>query len=281
MPKLSIHSQMLHYEKHGDGSPTLVFIHGATCDLTNWQAQFDFFKETHTVVGIDLNGHGESKLNMERLNCNFFADDITELIKKLELSDVILIGHSMGCRVAVQTATQSEMVKALVLVDGAYLVHERPPENEKREEIAKQTWQRVRSVFETHGVREQQRDGIKAMFFDEKFSNLRDDILNKALQLPEEQILTLMPNFAAWDTLNLDKAVEAAKQPMLVFQSTYMNEHHQRQAFQKGATTPWLELIKDYAPQATIKEVYDAGHFLMMEQPKFVNHEIQAFVKSL
>ena len=53
----------IHYEVHGEGEPTLVFIHGWSCDRSYWQAQVEYFAKQYQVITIDLAGHGESGTN--------------------------------------------------------------------------------------------------------------------------------------------------------------------------------------------------------------------------
>ena len=51
------------FTETGEGSPSLVFIHGWMCDQTYWSEQIAAFSEGHTVVTIDLAGHGDSGMD--------------------------------------------------------------------------------------------------------------------------------------------------------------------------------------------------------------------------
>src|SRR5512136_2917958 len=42
------------YEVHGQGEPTLVFVHGWSCDARYWRAQLAQFSKNHRVVTLDL-----------------------------------------------------------------------------------------------------------------------------------------------------------------------------------------------------------------------------------
>jgi pimeloyl-ACP methyl ester carboxylesterase len=48
------------FEVYGTGEPTLVFVHGWSCDARYWRAQVPHFSKNHRVVTIDLAGHGHS-----------------------------------------------------------------------------------------------------------------------------------------------------------------------------------------------------------------------------
>jgi pimeloyl-ACP methyl ester carboxylesterase len=84
------------YSVVGSGDVTLLFVHGSYMDQTYWKSQTDFFKDEYTVVTMDLPGHGQSGKERESWSVEGFAKDVTLLIDKLELKNVILIGHSLA-----------------------------------------------------------------------------------------------------------------------------------------------------------------------------------------
>ena len=55
----------IEYEVRGAGPVALVFIHGWICDRTHWRHQVDAFAGGHTVVTLDLAGHGNSGKNRD------------------------------------------------------------------------------------------------------------------------------------------------------------------------------------------------------------------------
>ena len=94
----------IHYESGGNGSPSLVFIHGWNCDRSYWSAQLPVFASTHQVVAIDLAGHGDSGVNRENWSMANFGADVAAVADRLQLEDIILVGHSMGGPVALEAA---------------------------------------------------------------------------------------------------------------------------------------------------------------------------------
>ncbi|MCP4154570.1 MAG: alpha/beta hydrolase, partial [bacterium] len=106
------------YEMMGTGSPTLVFIHGWSCDRTYWREQTAYFAKKYKVVAVDLGGHGQSGLNRDNWTMQAFAGDVSAVIEKLDLKKVILIGHSMGGPVIAETALLiPDRLVALIGVD--------------------------------------------------------------------------------------------------------------------------------------------------------------------
>ena len=108
----------IHYEAMGSGSPTILFIHGWSCDRRYWSDQLAYFAEKHQVVAIDLAGHGESGLQRTEWTISQFGADVASVADQLALDDVILVGHSMGGPVALEAARKLEgRVKTIIGAD--------------------------------------------------------------------------------------------------------------------------------------------------------------------
>src|SRR5262245_7744994 len=101
---LSVDGVPIHYDVQGDGLPALVFIHGWSCDRSYWRKQMKYFAPRYTVVAIDLGGHGDSGLNRETWTTPAFGEDVVAVVETLGLTQVVLIGHSMGGAVSVEAA---------------------------------------------------------------------------------------------------------------------------------------------------------------------------------
>jgi len=84
------------YKDWGQGQP-IVFSHGWPLSADAWDAQMLFFGQNgFRVIAHDRRGHGRSGQPWDGNNMDRYADDLAELIEKLDLRDVILIGHSTG-----------------------------------------------------------------------------------------------------------------------------------------------------------------------------------------
>lgn len=92
------------YEVRGEGTPTLVFVHGWSCDRSYWKGQLEPLSRRYRVVAVDLAGHGESGLGREAWTIEAFGGDVAAVVEKLGLQRVILIGHSMGGDVIAEAA---------------------------------------------------------------------------------------------------------------------------------------------------------------------------------
>src|ERR1700730_19336872 len=91
----------IHYDVNGTGSPALVFVHGWVCDRHYWDGQAAPFAPRHTIVRLDLAGHGASGRNRVRWTVPAFGQDVAAVIKNLGLKKVVLNGPSMAGGAAV------------------------------------------------------------------------------------------------------------------------------------------------------------------------------------
>jgi pimeloyl-ACP methyl ester carboxylesterase len=115
---MSVDDVAIHYEVSGQGTPTLVFVHGFTSNRSYWKEQVAYFARQHQVVTLDLAGHGESGQNRENWTMEAFGKDVASVVDKLDLKSVVLVGHSMGGSVMVEAAlAMPDRVIGLVAAD--------------------------------------------------------------------------------------------------------------------------------------------------------------------
>lgn len=111
--------KMTYYEAgHG---PTLLFLHGAGIRaLTYKKSLLELAKHFH-LYAPDLPGFGKS--DMPPLDWTFteYANFFNSFIQTRNLSNLILIGHSFGGRIALELAAQSPNITNLILVDTTLL----------------------------------------------------------------------------------------------------------------------------------------------------------------
>lgn len=107
---------MLFFEELGGGSP-LLFLHGFLGSGTNWRQISKHFSERYTCILPDLRNHGWSFHNND---CSYLAtaEDVCELIRHYHLNECIIIGHSMGGKIAMSVMSMiPEYIKAGIIVD--------------------------------------------------------------------------------------------------------------------------------------------------------------------
>jgi len=108
----------LYYREYGEsGAPPLVFLHGLFGSAANWGAVARRFEATHRVILADLRNHGRSP-HADAMGYPEMTADLLDLFDRLKLNPAVVVGHSMGGKVAMWLALQAgERVAGLVTVD--------------------------------------------------------------------------------------------------------------------------------------------------------------------
>lgn len=110
----------MNYKLEGSGK-TLVFIHGLSDSLLYWEFLASNLKDNYQVLRVDLQGHGESKLENEEITLDTYVNDLNNLLERLNISKVNLIGFSLGSAVALSFAAKyPQKVDCLVLMSAFY-----------------------------------------------------------------------------------------------------------------------------------------------------------------
>ncbi|WP_369361338.1 alpha/beta fold hydrolase [Priestia megaterium] len=86
----------LYYEDHGTGKP-IVLIHGWPLSGRSWEYQVPALVEAgHRVITYDRRGFGKSSQPWDGYDYETFAADLHQLLEHLNLTNVTLVGFSMG-----------------------------------------------------------------------------------------------------------------------------------------------------------------------------------------
>lgn len=106
----------LNYKLQGDGQP-IVFLHGVFGSLDNLNMLAKDFIKHYQTVQVDLRNHGHSPWS-DKMDYQMMAEDVAELCHDLKLKEIILIGHSMGGKVALQLSQLlSATIQKIVAID--------------------------------------------------------------------------------------------------------------------------------------------------------------------
>jgi len=103
-----------------DGPP-MVFAHGFGCDQHVWRHVWPAFEDTHRIVLFDHVGAGGSDASAydprRYGSLEGYADDVLDILRELDLRDVVFVGHSVSAMVGVlAAAVEPERFAHLVLL---------------------------------------------------------------------------------------------------------------------------------------------------------------------
>ena len=236
---------MISYEVAGKGEPTLVFVHGWSCDRSYWMAQVDEFARTYQVVTVDMGGHGESGLGREDWTLTAFGADVAAVVNKLNPDKVVLIGHSMAGGVNIQAARQLPgRVIGLIGVD-TYQKFDTGYSQEKVDEITA----RFRADFATS------MDGfVRGMFPEDGDSALVDQISVDMSAAPPEVAISAFENYVSTNAVEILKEVRV---PIRAINSDMWPTN--------------LETNRKHTVSFEMKLMPGTGHFVMLEDPRTFN----------
>jgi 3-oxoadipate enol-lactonase len=116
MPFLQLKDTEIYYEVHGQGQP-ILFLSETACDGEVWKLyQVPEFARDYRVILHDYRGTGRSAKPSIDYTTKMFCDDIAALMNHLAAERAIVVGHSMGGRIAQLLALEhSDKVDKLIL----------------------------------------------------------------------------------------------------------------------------------------------------------------------
>jgi len=97
MPTITVKDgNTIYYKDWGTGQP-ITFSHGWPLTADAWDAQMLFFgQQGYRVIAHDRRGNGRSSQPWDGNTMDNYADDLAELMKALDLKNVVMVGHSTG-----------------------------------------------------------------------------------------------------------------------------------------------------------------------------------------
>jgi pimeloyl-ACP methyl ester carboxylesterase len=259
----------LNFRVTGTQSPSLIFVHGFTCALEDWDAQAKALSPKFRCAALDLPGHGASAKPAHGSIASLAAA-VNQVKEGVGRGGKILVGHSMGCRVIMEAYLQSRAdVVGLVFVDGSMLGGDPEPGVKRAQETARAG---IDALIERL---------FKDMFLEGSDPAVRERLVARAKKVDPLLREELFVDMVRWD---LTKARDALKQiavPVMVLQSTYFNNELKRVSLKPGMTTPWMDAIAASVPKSQAKVVPNAGHFCQIDAPRMVSEEIGKFAAAV
>jgi len=252
VPKLTIANHDLFYTRRSSaqGDPALLFIHGAGGTHRHWGHQLQGLKGANRYA-VDLPGHGRSE-GAGQTSIKSYAELILQFLEEVSLTQVTLVGHSMGGAISQYLALEhAPRVERLVLVGtGARL--------------------RVLPGF-LEGLLSDFPATVEAMLGWAYSSETPDGVI----RLGQEEWLDNDPqvvhdDFAACDEFDVMGRLSEVRCPTLVV------------CGEDDRLSPpkYAHFLKDNIPGAKLALVPHAGHMVMLEQPEVVNQAIEEFLSA-
>ena len=225
----------------------LLFIHGAGNEGTVWKYVSDYLKDNYKIHMIDLPGHGKTEGIVASID--EYATWVLEYIEKKRLSDVVLIGHSMGGAICIKCA-KDERISALIVVDSGLKLPVNPKIiNGLKENLQKTIETIAKWSFSKSASEDMIKDAVKMMLHNKRF------ILN------DFEACSEYSGYEAAKDVNVKSIV-------IIGDSDVM--------------TPF-ELAKEatQALKTNLITIENAGHMVQIENPRMLSAVLNDFLVSL
>lgn len=241
----------LHFRELGTGAP-MVILHGLFGLNDNWQTLAKYLSQHYKIYLVDLRNHGRSPHSPD-FNYSLMTQDVRELIQDQHLHEPVIMGHSMGGKVAMHLAlAHPELVSKLIVVDiapKAYPVHHQDIINA------------LKSLDLTTVKTRTEIDEALARHIPEEDVRL---FLSKNLYRQEDNSFAWRMNLSAIDTHIEEVGQETTAEVPFIKPTLFI----------KGARSGYIKpeqdkaLIEHLFPAAQIKTIENAGHWVHAQAPQ-------------
>jgi len=253
----------LYSRKVGENGPDFVVLHGLFGSGKNWRSFAGSLEDDFQVWTLDARNHGDSP-HADSMSYQQMAEDVARFFAENELENVILLGHSMGGKTAMQLALQfPDRIAALIVVDIAPVCYDHLHKQLKL----------IEAMQELDLAGEMSRSEIEKKL---------------AVKIPEKRLLSfLMTNLNRQNgqfqwRIGLEQI--AAGMPELLNYPELKSVFKGPVQFIGGENSAYLKfeyhaLIRKYFPESRITMLENCGHWLHVEQPAAFQKTVNEFLQ--
>lgn len=267
MPKVTSNGIELYYEVHGSG-PTLVLIAGLGYGCWYWQKLTAELRDDFEVVLFDNRGAGQSSQPDGPYTVPMLAADTAGLLDALKLTDIALLGHSLGGFIAQElVVSRPDLVGKLILAST----------NHGGMKVIPITPEALAVMMDRDGDPvELVKRGIEiacAPGFMEKHPDLVQDLVEyrftNPVPPPQYQAqVAAGAGTAAYTDDQVDQRLEAVKVPTLILSGE----------FDRVVPPGNADLMAAKIPTSRVVIIPNTGHMFPIEDPQTAAREIRDFL---
>ncbi len=248
----------LFYRSYGEGEPFII-LHGLYGISDNWVTQAKQLASSYNVFIPDMRNHGQSG-HSNVFNYDAMVTDVLELIETNHLHNPIILGHSMGGKIAMKlTLENPELVSNLIVVDISM----------RQYNLREFHQNMMNAMLNIDFTKVHSRKAVEDLLTNSIEDARTRLFIMKNLYWTERKTLSWRINISSIID-NLDSVFEDIVSPV-IFDKPAL--------FIRGAKSDYVT-DSDFAqiyhnfPQAEIKTIDEAGHWVQADQP-------EAFMQSL
>jgi len=249
--------------------PDTVFVHGYGGAPDHWDAVRRELPPELRGSAVTLPGHAGRASELAEFSIEAAAHDIAQQVPE---RPVVLVGHSMGARIAMEIAVRSQaQVAALILIDGSCV----PADPTVASDM-------IARALSSRGKAALAEELIEDALPGRLPSEARKALTIAMAKMADDAMIQYTGSMAAWDSTRFVARVSSISCPGLILQSTRYGgpENPGRHMIEGDPASLWVDVWKRIA-QARFRFFYDTGHYLAQERPRAVAQAIRSFVVGL
>ncbi len=123
-PGLRVSTRRVHWNVLRSGrGPAVLLLHGTGAAVHSWRGLAPCLARHFTVIAPDLPGHGDSEIREPAVICLAgMAGELAELMRSMDVSPAMIVGHSAGAAIAVRMALDGKVKpRGIVSINGAFV----------------------------------------------------------------------------------------------------------------------------------------------------------------
>jgi pimeloyl-ACP methyl ester carboxylesterase len=244
----------IHYKLYGKGDVSLVFVHDWCTNMTYWDKQIPSFGVNYKVVTLDLAGHGKSGPDRTAWTMDAFGADVAAVVDKLDLTQVVLIGHGMGGPVILEAARLIPS-RAIGLVGAdSFTDLYMNALNEAQIELSLQPWREDYQL--------QMREFVRLSYFSPKSDHdVMKEIIFDMVKTPPEVALGALVELMRYDGAD---SLNEVRLSVKCTQTDHISSSFE--VTEANAKSVWVDYVEGL------------GHFIMLEDSLAFNRFLAGYV---
>lgn len=269
---LTIRGNDTHIARCGNEQlPTIVMLHGFTGSTTTWQQTIEELSSDYHVVAIDLVGHGSTAVpgTVERYSMEQHIADLHEVLQQLEIAQPIVLGYSMGGRLALgYTVMYPKEVASLILESSSPGLRTAEEQLERRTADAK-----LADRIEHEGIKKfvDFWQDIPLFHSQKKLSTTQQQaIRNERLNQQPTGLANSLRGMGTGSQPSYWQELSQLTLPVLLLTGS------EDEKFEKIA-----EEMAESLPNAQHETINDAGHAIHVEKPQQFATMIKSYLKTV
>lgn len=240
---------------------TLVFVHGWCIDKSYWEAQVQHFSGKYPLVYLDLPGLKEAPAYAHQTySIEAYAQLLDAFIKRLELSNVLLIGHSFASDIVLETALLNDQVRAIVGVDAF---------KELKQSAGEETQSEIDAFFkmlETDFSSVVSAYADQALFAEQTNTAIKERVRESFVNCSSANAIASLKSTYSYFFREGDQ-LKKLQQKLFLINSDY--------------TPTDQQAFKNLGISAQFFTIEGAGHYPMIERPRQFNEHLEKIIREL